>query len=199
MGFRGGAVVEQAGEHWDRRYRDHGGPVEPSRLLVDHDDLLPCRGRAVDLAGGSGRNALWLAARGLDTTIIDVSPVALAIARQRAEAAGLEIETVCHDLERDGIPDGTWDLVVIANFWDVDVATSAIDRLGPGGYLVVCHPTTVNLERHVRPGRRHLAVPDEVTSLVAGRTDLEVAVSSEGWRDNYRHEAHLIVRRVAPA
>ncbi len=44
---------------------------EPTRWLVDHARLLPAAGDALDVACGSGRNAFWLAARGLSTLAID--------------------------------------------------------------------------------------------------------------------------------
>jgi ubiquinone/menaquinone biosynthesis C-methylase UbiE len=54
--------------------------------LTGLDDLLPRRGRALDVAGGTGRHALWLARRGLDTTLADVPQVAL----EKAAAAASE-------------------------------------------------------------------------------------------------------------
>ena len=44
----------------------------PARWLVDHAHVLPARGRALDVACGRGRHALWLAARGLQTHAIDL-------------------------------------------------------------------------------------------------------------------------------
>lgn len=48
-------------EKWNARYREEGPPSPPSPFLVGLDDLLPRRGRALDVAGGTGRHALWLA------------------------------------------------------------------------------------------------------------------------------------------
>ncbi|HEY8302538.1 MAG TPA: methyltransferase domain-containing protein [Jatrophihabitans sp.] len=68
---------------WDERYRAHGlvwgGP--PNRWVVEElDDAPP--GRALDLACGEGRNALWLAAHGWQVTAVDFSAVAIGKARE---------------------------------------------------------------------------------------------------------------------
>ena len=68
---------------WDERYRAHGlvwgGP--PNRWVVEElEDAAP--GRALDLACGEGRNALWLAAHGWRVTAVDFSAVAIGKARE---------------------------------------------------------------------------------------------------------------------
>jgi len=103
---------------WDARYRDRGpeGGGDPSPFLVALDDLLPRRGRALDLAGGAGRNACWLARRGLDVTIADVSPAGLELARAAAAAAGVTLRLVETDLETDPLPGGLYELIVSIDF-----------------------------------------------------------------------------------
>src|SRR5687767_3623974 len=51
---------------WNARYAEQGASREPSRLVTELADRLPRSGRALDIAGGGGRHAVWLAARGLD-------------------------------------------------------------------------------------------------------------------------------------
>ncbi|HEX9052362.1 MAG TPA: methyltransferase domain-containing protein, partial [Anaeromyxobacter sp.] len=75
-------------ERWNARYAEEAETPAPSPFLLSLDDVLPRRGRALDVAGGSGRNALWLARRGLDVTLADVSDVALARAARAARDAG---------------------------------------------------------------------------------------------------------------
>lgn len=63
---------------WDERYagRDLVWSHEPNAFVAaECADLAP--GRALDLACGEGRNALWLAARGWAVTAADFSAVAL--------------------------------------------------------------------------------------------------------------------------
>src|SRR3954454_18883108 len=110
--------MAEADRHtWDARYRSGASQSqEPSGFLVALDDLLPCRGRALDVAGGTGRNALWLARRGLDVTLADISEVALGLASDRAIAAGVPLRTVAIDLEAEPLPPGPWELILCVNF-----------------------------------------------------------------------------------
>ena len=88
-------MAEADRRKWDARYRERGaGLREPSGFLDALDDLLPRRGRALDVAGGTGRHALWLARRGLDVTLADISGVALEVAREEAGRAGLMVRTL---------------------------------------------------------------------------------------------------------
>jgi len=73
---------------WDAKYAAAGAGLlwsaTPNRFLVQETEGL-APGRALDLACGEGRNALWLAAQGWQATGIDFS--ATALARGRAAAA----------------------------------------------------------------------------------------------------------------
>ena len=94
-------------EKWDERYGalDPYGET-PSGVLTRHASLLPSTGNALDLAGGSGRHACWLAGRGMEVTIADISSQGLERARLRAESAELQIECLQMDLEADRVKSG---------------------------------------------------------------------------------------------
>jgi SAM-dependent methyltransferase len=76
-------VTDMDAAAWDERYRSAElvWGVRPNRWLEQEAGALP-PGRALDLACGEGRNALWLAARGWHVTALDFSMVALDKARQ---------------------------------------------------------------------------------------------------------------------
>lgn len=180
-------------DKWDAKYR--AGSHRSSRVspfLQSLDDVLPKTGRALDVAGGAGRNALWLAARGLDVTIADVSKEGLAIANERASAAGLSVETLLVDLEEEPFPAGPWDLIVSVCFLQRSLFSVYPDVLAPGGLLVFLQPTVVNLERHEKPPRPFLLEEGEAASLVSGLT---VVSLSEGWTEDGHHEARVLARR----
>lgn len=76
-------------DHWDRRYLENTWPREPDRHLVAlASGLQP--GRALDLACGTGRNAIWLARSGWTVTGVDVSSVGLDQARRNGQEAGVD-------------------------------------------------------------------------------------------------------------
>jgi tellurite methyltransferase len=178
-------------DRWNARYAGEADRTPPSPLLAELDDLLPRRGRALDVAGGAGRNALWLARRGLEVTLADLSDVALAQAAAAAGAAGLRLATLQIDLEATPLPAGPWDLVLCTYFLHRPLLAAVGAVLAPGGLLVFAHATRRNLERHPRPGPAHLLEDGELPGLVPG---LEPLRYREGWTEAGRHEARLVAR-----
>jgi tellurite methyltransferase len=181
-------------KRWNARHAERTVATPPSPLLAELDDLLPRRGRALDVAGGAGRHALWLARRGLEVTLVDVSDVALARAAAAAAAEGLPLATLRLDLEEAPLPAGPWDLVLCTYFLHRPLLAAVPAVLAPGGLLVVAHATRRNLERHPRPGPDHVLEEGELPGLVPG---LEVLRAQEGWLEGGRHEARLVARRAA--
>lgn len=180
-------------DRWEARYREHG-PTQtgPSALLLAVEDLLPRRGRALDVAGGAGRNALYLARRGLDVTVCDISETALGFAREGARAEGALLETVALDLEAAPLPEGPWDLVLCFHYLQRDLFARWPEVLAPGGLFVFAQATRKNLERNPKPGSRFLLEDGELPGLVRG---LEIVRYEEDWFDESRHEARLVARR----
>lgn len=181
-----------ARERWDARYREGRGPTEPSAFLAEAAGFLPASGRALDLAGGAGRHALWLAARGLDVTLVDFAEEGLAVARARAREAGLALATELRDVEVEGAPAGPWDVVLSFHFLYRPLFAELPTLLRPGGVLVYCQPTMTNLTRNERPSARFLLEDGELAGLVP--PGLEVLRLDEGWHGD-RHEARLVARR----
>lgn len=191
-------MSEQDRMRWDRRYQERGSMTrQPCHYLSAHADILPRRGRALDVAGGDGRNALWLAAHGLDVTIADISERGLQLAQARARAAGLELRTIATDLQSEPLPEGPWDVIVDCDFLLRSLVGPMTDSLVPGGYFIMSHPTLSNLQRHSGPNARFLLEDGELPRLIADlhNSDLEIMEYVEGWQENGRHEARIVVRR----
>lgn len=178
---------------WNERYEAEGAPSDPSPFVTGLDALLPRAGRALDVGGGAGRHARWLARRGLEVTLADVSDVALAQAGAAAEAEGLRLRLLQVDLEAEPLPAGPWDLILCTYFLHRPLFAAFAEALRPGGLLVFAHATRRNLERHPRPGPSHLLLDGELPSLVAG---LEIVLQEEGWLEAGRHEARVVCRRA---
>lgn len=183
-------------EKWNLRYssptRAAEIPQNPSAVLLDLAALLPQGGRALDLAGGAGRHAVWLAERGLDVAIADISPAGLQLAAERAARAGVALRLLATDLEEAGCPAGPWDLVVSVCFLPRAFFPSLIAELAAGGTLVIIQPTQKNLERHPKPPAPFLLEAGELRTLAAG---LEIVLYQEGWSLDDRHDAVLVARK----
>ncbi len=180
-------------ERWDRRYAagEHGEGTEPE-WLEELGDAIPRSGRALDVASGTGRASRWLARRGLGVLAIDVSPVGLALAREHARAAGLEIETREIDLLAEPLPEGPWDVITCLGYLKRDLFPSMREALAPGGLLVCGMATVRNLERHTRPPAAFLLDEGELPKLVA---PFEVLWQREGWFGD-RALARVVARKV---
>lgn len=179
---------------WNARYAtDKAAPTEPSRVLTSLAACLPISGTALDLAGGGGRHAVWLARRGLQVTIWDISHAGLAIAHHQAQAAGVKIATQEVDLENPtGLPTGKFNLVLITYYLNRSLLAMSHELLLPGGILAMIHPTLSNLERHDKPPAEFLLAEGELPTLVP---QLRVATYQEGWLDDGRHDAVLVAIR----
>nr|WP_241732477.1 class I SAM-dependent methyltransferase [Galbitalea soli] len=97
--------------------------------------------RALDIATGDGRNAIWLARHGWQTTAVDFSAQALAIAREHAEEAGVAPEFVCASI-LDWATDDRFDLVTVTYLHLGDEPIRALLQriagwLAPGGTVVM--------------------------------------------------------------
>ncbi len=180
-------------EKWDKRFEelDPYGDA-PSLVLARHESLLPTSGKALDLAGGTGRHACWLAQRGLDVTLADISSQGLKRAHRRAETAGLHVQGLQIDLQEDPFPPGPWSLILSCLYLWRPLIPTAISQLSAEGLLVILQPTVTNLERHSRPPQEYLLQEDELLSLAMG---LEIVHHEQGWLDDGRHDGFLVARK----
>lgn len=180
-------------ERWNESWAT-GRVREVSDFLEASARVLPTRGRALDVAGGPGHDALWLAARGLETTLVDISDVALSRARQEAADRHLTLTTQRRDIEVEGAPEGPWDVVVCFYYLQRGLFARWPSLLAPGGLLLFAQPTLINLERNPKPGSRHSLKPGELATLVP--PGLEVLSLEEAWTPRGTHEARLLARRA---
>ena len=187
-----------AADRWDAKYAEWEEPGLPSEFVTGCADMLADCPTAVDLAGGAGGTALWLAAQGIDTTLVDVSERALKIARTAAGERSLRLRTVQADLESEPLPtvadlggNGGWHAAVCTNFLYRPMLGALGSLLVPGGIALVLIATVDNLLYNARPGRPFLVERGELPELCSG---LEPISFEEGWF-GHRHEARLVARR----
>ena len=100
-------------ESWNERYA--GGKyssAEPHKLLINLAGKLKA-GKALDLACGVGRNAIFLAEKGWQVTAVDNSAVGIGIAKQRAKEKSVKVDFRTADLEKNEfeIKENAYDLI----------------------------------------------------------------------------------------
>ena len=175
-------------EDWDRRYaeRELLWSARPNRFLVaEADGLAP--GRALDLACGEGRNAIWLAELGWQVTAVDFSEVAIAKARERAARDGVDVDFICADLLDVEPEPETYDLVLVLYLQLPAgerrlVLSRAASALAPAGTFLLVGHDLANLTEGVGgpsdPGV--LYTPGEIASELPG---LEIEKAERVLRD----------------
>jgi SAM-dependent methyltransferase len=175
-------------EHWNERYRTPRlvWSAEPNRFLRElGEGLAP--GRALDLACGEGRNAIWLARRGWTVTGVDFAGVGLEKARRHAAEHDVSVDWIEADLRTWQPPAAAFDLVALLYLHlradELDpVLRAAATAVAPGGKLFLVGHDRVNIEEGVG-GPQNPAVLYTPEEIVASLDGLEIERAERVTRD----------------
>lgn len=154
---------------WDERFRagDHADSAPDPFLmqLQEYSQLWPLHGRALDVACGAGRNAVWLAQKGWAVTACDISMEGLRKTRELARHHGLRLDLFCQDLDAPPLVVNHFDLIICFFFLDRKLFPLLKAALRPRG-LIVCKTYTVDQQQFAgRPRHKmHLLEPQELLS-----------------------------------
>lgn len=117
---------------WNRKYREGAGPASPSATVERFWSLAP-PGRALDIAAGNGRNALFLAEKGFTVDAVDISDVAVDALKGRHP----EVHPIQADLDTWEIPQSRYSLILNIRFLSRRLFPYIREALLPGGVLIV--------------------------------------------------------------
>ncbi|MDG3010246.1 class I SAM-dependent methyltransferase [Rhodococcus sp. D2-41] len=182
---------------WDERYRQSdlvwGAPPNP--VVVEYVTSLP-HGSAVDVGCGEGRNAIWLATRGWETTGIDFSQVALDKAAQivadHPRPVRERLHWVCDDLLAADLGTGRDLILIVFIHLPAEQRRTLLDRavaaLRPGGTLLMLGHHSRNLHEGVGgpPDAQILFTPQDVVADLGGADDsvaMEIVVAKDHLRE----------------
>ena len=182
---------------WEERYA--AGPCGPERapaeFLVAHADLL--HGRILDVAAGSGRNALFLAGRGNTVDAIDISFTALQHARVAAAAAGVAVRAIQADLEAFPLPLARYDAAINIRYLQRPLFAALQRAVKPGG-IILFETFLIDQQAFGHPRNPvHMLQPGELRLAFAS---CEILAYSEGLvdgTDGPAYLARLLARRRA--
>jgi SAM-dependent methyltransferase len=123
---------------WNARYSGREHIIkEPFPLLVSTiESLSP--GRALDLASGTGRHAIFLAEHGWQVVAVDASSVGIELARQTAQSRGVHVDWRVADLERGEfeIERDAYDLICVFYYLQRNLFPQIRAGVCAGGHVV---------------------------------------------------------------
>ena len=186
---------EQDKMFWDRKYETEAYIFgkEPVGFLREHIDLLP-RGKALDVAMGEGRNAVFLAKNGFNVDGCDISEIAVKKALDMAKENNVKIHAFVADLETYKLPKDTYDVIACFYYLQRGLVPQMKEALKPGGMIIYETYTIENRERGLEgpKNKDYLLKPNELLDLFK---DLKIIYYRELVLNNKKAIASLIAKK----
>jgi tellurite methyltransferase len=189
------------GTKWNLRYQvDPGNSFEsPRTLLLEHSNIIPSHGLALDIAMGLGGNAHYLLLHGLHVIGVDISFVAV----KKAKSKSPNLMAVVADMENFYIPPNTFDVIIIFLYLQRDLWLPITKGLKKDGVMLIECLTNEMLLIHPEINPAHLLKPAELHQSFLEcdlGNYLEIIHYQEGWlsteTSHPRSVASLIARRI---
>lgn len=167
---------------WNERYanKELVWSAGPNHLFAEEvKDITP--GKALDVACGEGRNAIWLAEQGWQVDAVDFSEVGIDKARKIASKRDVNVNFVVGDISRHDFSADSYDLVAVLyvhtspderNRW----LTAVVAAVKAGGYFIYIGHDPKNIDHGVGGPQDKSLLPsaDEIATFLGG-FDIEQA------------------------
>jgi tellurite methyltransferase len=131
-----------ARNRWNQKYREAPNAwrtPDPFLLRAFSEYILPLfphEGSALDLAGGAGRHAIWLARQNWEVTLIDISEAGVELAKQNAGLFASRIRFLTDDLTHYKASQTRFDVVMVFFYLERNIFPEIVKALRPGGLLI---------------------------------------------------------------
>jgi SAM-dependent methyltransferase len=160
---------------WNRRYLENPSLYfEPDQFLLKAYEqyiqpLFPRGGEALDVAGGLGRHAIWLAELRWNVTCVDISEVAFEKSQKKAQERDVKIDFLVRDLNTWSPDRRKYDLVLVFYYLQRDLFSYLEASLKPGGLLIYKTYTAEQLQYEDGPRNpQHLLRQNELLHAFPG-------------------------------
>ena len=158
---------------WNTKYQKGCQATEPSSI-VRHFLPLASGRKALDIAAGNGRNAVYLAEQGYEVDAVDISEAGLAL----FAGTHSNINPICADLDRFDIPQEHYDLIINIKFLNRRLFPMIRDGLAKGGLLIFETFVDVPGEEAEQPCCRDYLLKEN--ELLHAFSDLKILYYKEG-------------------
>lgn len=187
-------MTREERDAWNERYANgtYTARSEPTPFLVEWLPRIPV-GRALDVATGTGRNALHLAEAGFDVDAVDISEVAVQRGRDEAERRGLDIAWTVGDLDEDPLPPDAYDVITVIRYRSPSLWPRLRAALAPGGWVIVDHHLRTHLDA---AGPRNPAFRLEPGELLDAFADLRVVHYTETIEPGDIQAGEFVIARI---
>jgi SAM-dependent methyltransferase len=134
--------TEEQRSHWDHKYQEEMASLtKPDPFFLSAykqfvEDSFPNARAVLDLAGGLGRHALWLASRGWRVSVVDISEVAISRLHQTALQLDLPLDLFAMAATEYQFEPAKFDLIVLFYHLDRSLCDKIVSALKPGGFLL---------------------------------------------------------------
>lgn len=174
---------------WNQKYQTADCPDEHAAILERY--IMPAHAKkALDIAAGNGRNALFLANQGYSVDAVDISDAGLRLFAGKHP----NIHPVCADLDHFDIPANRYDLIINIKFLNRRLFPYIREGLTPGGLLVFQTFLETAEENTSRPACRDYLLREN--ELLHAFLSLRVLFYSESEESN-NDESSLFASLVA--
>jgi tellurite methyltransferase len=183
---------------WNRKHseRSHSSLVPDPFLVSAYDEFLLSAPpeKALDVAGGVGRHAIWLAERGWHVNLMDISDVGIQQAEENAKQAGVGGLIITEIQDLNGMQDlgrEQYDLILVFFFLQRELFPALISALKPGGHLI--YKTYTHEQKRFSGGPSHpmfLLQPNELLHAFQSMQILHYHETTQG-----KGVAELVARK----
>ena len=127
---------KQAQNKWNNIYAGVDiGQASSSKVVEENNHLLPLQGRALDLACGTGGDAVYLAKHGLTVDAWDISDAVIEKLSLYALDNSLPVNAEVRDINVQPPGKNIYDVIAVAHFLERDLMPILIQSLKPGGLI----------------------------------------------------------------
>lgn len=191
----------KAQEKWNRIYAESEvGEYSVTKVLNDHEYLLPKGGVALDLACGLGSDAVFLATNGLEVQAWDISDHIVKKINEFSAENNLSISAEARDITLNPPEENSYDVITVAHYLDRDIVPALIASLKPGGlifYQTFLKEVTPQYSGPSNPdfrlGKNELLQLFADLSIVYYREDALIGDLQHG----FRNEAMLVAQKLS--